>query len=60
MHWLATNNSEEMSEKERKRKRKEVTLQTRQSKIGTEVSSSLDLYDIGAVAKRQFLKAVRS
>lgn len=60
MHWLATNNSEEMSEKERKRKRKEVTLQTRQSKIGTEVSSSLDLYDIGAIAKRQFLKAARS
>lgn len=59
MHWLATNNSEEMSEKERKRKRKEVTLQTGQSKIGTEVSSSLDLYGIGVIAKRQFLKAAR-
>lgn len=59
MHWLATNNSEEMSEKERKRKRKEVTLQTGQSKIGTEVSSSLDLYGIGVNAKRQFLKAAR-
>lgn len=59
MHWLATNNSEEMSEKERKRKRKEVTLQTGQSKIGTEVSSSLDFYGIGAIAKRQFLKAAR-
>lgn len=48
-----------MSEKERKKKRKEVIQQTGRSKIGTEVSSSLDLY-ISAINKRQFLKVARS